>query len=122
MNKAIIVGRLGDDPAVRYSGDSKAVANFRIATNDKWTDKQGNKQERTEWHSIVVWGKQAEHCGQYLKKGSTVAVEGRLQRREYENKKGEKVSVTEVKADKVTFLDKKPTDQAMIPTGLEIPF
>ena len=82
----------------------QAVANFNIATNENWTDKSGQKQERTEWHRIVVWGKQAELCGEYLSKGRQVYLEGRLQTREWTNKEGAKQYTTEVVANQVVFL------------------
>jgi single-strand DNA-binding protein len=95
VNKAILIGNLGKDPEVRF------------APNENWTDKQGQKQERTEWHKIVVFGKQAEVCGEHLKKGRQVYVEGRLQTREWTNKEGAKQYTTEVVADHVTFLGGK---------------
>ncbi len=105
VNKAIIVGNLGKDPEVRYTQGGQPVANFTVATNEKWTDKSsGQLQERTEWHRIVVWGKQAEHCGQYLKKGRSVYVEGRIQTREWTNKEGQKQYTTEIVANNVVFL------------------
>jgi single-strand DNA-binding protein len=104
VNKAIIIGNLGKDPEVRYTTGGQAVANFTVATNDRWTDKSGQQQERTEWHRIVVWGKQAENCGQYLKKGRSVYVEGRLQTREWTNKEGQKQYTTEIVAVIVQFL------------------
>jgi single-strand DNA-binding protein len=104
VNKVILVGNLGRDPEVRYTPGGQAVANFTIATNEAWTDKSGQKQERTEWHRIVVWGKQAELCGEYLTKGRQVYVEGRLQTREWTNKEGAKQYTTEVVANQVVFL------------------
>jgi single-strand DNA-binding protein len=104
VNKVILVGNLGKDPEVRYTPSGQAVANFNIATSESWTDKSGQKQERTEWHRIVVWGKQAEHCGEYLSKGRQVYVEGRLQTREWADKEGRKNYTTEVIATHVTFL------------------
>ncbi len=104
VNKVILVGNLGKDPEVRYTPGGQAVANFTIATNEAWTDKQGQKQERTEWHRIVVWGKTAENCGEYLSKGRQVYVEGRLQTREWTNKEGAKQYTTEIVANQVTFL------------------
>ncbi|MBI3182686.1 MAG: single-stranded DNA-binding protein [Myxococcales bacterium] len=104
VNKAILIGNLGADPEVRFTPGGQAVANFRIATNEVWTDKQGQKQERTEWHRIVVWGKQAEACGEYLKKGRQCFVEGRLQTREWTDKEGKKNYTTEVVATSVLFL------------------
>src|SRR5438128_4986553 len=104
VNKVILVGNLGKDPEVRYTPGGQAVANFNIATNENWTDKSGQKQERTEWHRIVVWGKQAELCGEYLTKGRQVYLEGRLQTREWQNKEGAKQYTTEVVANQVVFL------------------
>jgi single-strand DNA-binding protein len=101
VNKVILVGNLGKDPEVRYTPGGQAVANFTIATNENWTDKQGQKQERTEWHRIVVWGKAAELCGEYLSKGRQVYIEGRLQTREWNNKEGAKQYTTEVVANPV---------------------
>src|SRR5450432_4109654 len=101
VNKVILVGNLGKDPEVRYTPGGQAVANFTIATNENWTDKQGQKQERTEWHRIVVWGKAAELCGEYLSKGRQVYIEGRLQTREWNNKEGVKQYTTEVVANPV---------------------
>jgi single-strand DNA-binding protein len=104
VNKVILVGNLGKDPEVRYTPGGQAVANFNIATNENWTDKAGQKQERTEWHRIVVWGKQAELCAEYLSKGRQVYLEGRLQTREWNNKEGVKQYTTEVVANQVVFL------------------
>lgn len=103
MNKAILIGNLCADPNVRYTQGGTAVCNFRIAMNDSWVDKSGQKQERTEFLPIVVWGKQGENCAEYLSKGSLVSIEGRIQTREYE-KDGEKRWMTEVVADRVGFL------------------
>jgi single-strand DNA-binding protein len=104
VNKVILVGNLGKDPEVRYTPGGQAVANFTIATNEAWTGKDGQKQERTEWHRIVVWGKTAENCGEYLSKGRQVYIEGRLQTREWTNKEGVKQYTTEVVANQVLFL------------------
>jgi single-strand DNA-binding protein len=104
VNKVILIGNLGADPEVRFTPGGQAVANFRIATSDSWTDKSGQKQERTEWHRIVVWGKLAELCGEYLKKGRQCYVEGRLQTREWTDKENRKNYTTEVVATSVTFL------------------
>jgi len=110
VNKVILIGNLGADPEVRFIPAGQAVANFRIATSDTWTDKTGQKQERTEWHRIVVWGKTAENCGEYLKKGRQVYVEGRLQTREWTDKENRKNYTTEVVAHDVKFLGPKPDD------------
>lgn len=104
VNKVILVGRLGQNPEVRYTPSGAAVANFSIATNEAWTDKQGQKQERTEWHRIVVWGKTAELCGQYLTKGRQAYIEGRLQTRQWQDKDGQTKYTTEVQAQTVQFL------------------
>jgi single-strand DNA-binding protein len=104
VNKVILIGNLGKDPEVRFTPGGQAVANFSIATSDSWTDKSGHKQERTEWHRIVVWGKLAELCGEYLKKGRQCYIEGRLQTREWNDKEGRKNYTTEVVASSVTFL------------------
>jgi len=104
VNKVFLIGNLGVDPEVRFTPSGQAVANFRIATNESWTDKSGQKQERTEWHRIVVWGKLAELCGEYLKKGRQCFVEGRLQTREWTDKEGKKNYTTEVVANNVQFL------------------
>src|SRR5579885_493032 len=104
VNKVILVGRLGQNPEVRYTPSGAAVANFSLATNESWTDKSGQKQERTEWHRIVVWGKLAELCNQYLSKGRQAYIEGRLQTREWQDKDGNKKYTTEVQAQTVQFL------------------
>ncbi len=104
VNRVILVGNLGRDPELRYIPSGQAVANFTLATNDRWRDKEGNNQERTEWHRIVVWGKSAENCAQYLQKGRSVYIEGRLQTREWEDKDGNKRQTTETIAQTVQFL------------------
>ena len=104
INKVFLIGNLGADPEVRYTASGSAVANFRIATSENWTDKNGERQERTEWHRVVVWGRQAEHCGEYLRKGRSVHVEGRIQSREWEDREGQRRFITEIIAQSVTFL------------------
>lgn len=104
VNKVILIGRLGNDPEVRYTTNGGAVANFSLATNESWTDKQGQKQERTEWHRVIVWGKMGELCGQYLSKGRQAYVEGRLQTRDWTDKEGHKRYTTEIVAQSVQFL------------------
>lgn len=104
VNKVIIIGRLGADPEVRYTTNGGAVANFTLATNESWTDKSGQKQERTEWHRVVAWGKLGELCGQYLAKGRQAYVEGRLQTRDWNDKDGNKRYTTEVIAQNIQFL------------------
>lgn len=104
VNKVLLIGRLGGDPEVRYTTNGGAVANFNLATNESWTDKNGQKQERTEWHRVVIWGKMAELCGQYLSKGRQAYVEGRLQTREWNDKEGNKRYTTEIIAQNIQFL------------------
>ncbi len=104
VNKVILVGRLGQNPEVRYTPSGAAVANFSVATNEAWTDKSGQKQERTEWHKVVVWGKLAELCSQYLAKGRQCYLEGRLQTRQWQDKDGQTKYTTEIQAQTVQFL------------------
>jgi single-strand DNA-binding protein len=104
VNKVILIGNLGKDPEVRFTQTGSAVANFSIATSEQWNDRDGKRQERTEWHNIVVWGKQAETCGQYLAKGRQVYVEGSIRTRSYDDKNGNKRYVTEIVAQRVRFL------------------
>lgn len=104
LNKVMLIGHLGSDPELRYTQGGQPVANFNLATNDRWTDKGGQTQERTEWHKVVVWGKMAETCEKYLKKGRQAYIEGRLQTRDWEDKDGNKRYTTEVVATTVQFL------------------
>lgn len=104
INKAILVGNLGQDPELRYTGSGTAVCNMRLATNDSYKDSDGQWVEKTEWHSIVAWGRLAEICGEYLKKGSQVYFEGQLQTRSYEDREGVTKYVTEVKAREMMIL------------------
>lgn len=104
VNKVILVGNLGADPEKRYTGSGQAVCNLRLATTDRWNDKQGNKQERTEWHRVVVYGPQAENCERYLTKGRQVYVEGNIRTRQWEDQQGNTRYITEVIAQRVQFL------------------
>ncbi len=104
INKVILIGRLGQNPEVRSTPSGSSVANFSIATSEAWNDKSGQKQERTEWHRIVVWGKQAELCQQYLSKGRQVYIEGKLQTRQWQDKDGQTKYTTEVHAQSIQFL------------------
>jgi single-strand DNA-binding protein len=104
VNKVILVGNLGRDPEMRYMPSGDALASFSIATTDTWKDKSGQRQERTEWHRISMFGKQAEVAGQYLKKGSSVYIEGRLQTRKWTDKEGHERNTTEVVADRMQML------------------
>lgn len=111
INKVIIVGNLGKDPELRHTPQGQPVANFPIATSEAWTGKDGQKQERTEWHRVVVWGKLAELCGKYLSKGRKAYVEGRLQTRAWDGQDGQKRYTTEVIANTVQFLDSASSDR-----------
>jgi len=104
VNKVILIGNLGRDPELRYAASGDAIASFSIATTDNWKDKDGQKQERTEWHRISVFGKLAEICGEYLKKGAPVYVEGKLQTRKWQDKEGNERQTTEVVADRMQML------------------
>lgn len=104
INKVIIVGRLGKDPEVRQVGQGQSVCTLAVATSENWMDKNGQKQERTEWHRVVVWGKLADLCGRYLAKGRQVYVEGKLQTRNWEDQQGQKRYTTEINANTVQFL------------------
>ena len=104
VNKAIIIGRLGADPEVKQISSGNTVATLSVATSESWNDKSGQKQERTEWHRVVVWGKTAELCGKYLSKGRQVYLEGRLQTRSWEDQQGQKRYTTEIVANTVQFL------------------
>ena len=104
VNKCILVGNLGRDAELRYTPGGAAVATLNLATTEVWNDKQGQKQEKTEWHRIVVWGKQAESLQEYLTKGKQIYVEGRLQTRQWDDKDGNKKYTTEIKADRITLL------------------
>jgi single-strand DNA-binding protein len=105
VNKVILIGNLGRDPELRYTPGGQPVANFSIATSESWNKKDGSgREERTEWHRIVAWGRTAELCAQYLSKGRAVYIEGRLQTREWENKEGQKQRTTEIVANTVQFI------------------
>ncbi len=111
LNKAILIGRLGKDPEIRYTQDGRAVANFTVATNEEWKDKNtGEKKERTEWHRIVAFGKLGEICGEYLAKGRLVYLEGRLQTRSYEQD-GVTKYTTEIVASDMQMLESKNAAQ-----------
>jgi single-strand DNA-binding protein len=119
VNKVILVGNLGADPEIRYLPSGEAVANLRLATTDTWKDKDGNKQEATEWHRISFFGRQAEVCGQYLKKGSQIYVEGSIRTRKWQDKEGQDRYSTEIKGDRMQMLggrqgmgDAPPRDSA----------
>ena len=111
VNKVILIGNLGRDPEVRTTPSKIPVCTFSLATNEVWNDKNNERQERTEWHRVVVWGKQAESVGRYLRKGSQVYVEGSLTTRSWEDKDGQKKYTTEVRAQNVRFLDRRADGQ-----------
>ncbi len=130
VNKAILIGRLGADPEVRYTPDGTMVTNFRLATDLQWKDKNGEKLQRTEWHRIVTFGKLAEICSNYLSKGKLVFIEGRIQTRSWEDKEGVKRSTTEIIAGNMQMLetrgqarsqDTAAEDQPAAYSGLEQP-
>jgi single-strand DNA-binding protein len=104
VNKVILVGNLGRDAEVRFTPGGQSVATLNLATTEQWNDKEGQRQEKTEWHRIVLWGKQAESLQQYLVKGKQIYVEGRLQTRQWDDKDGVKRYTTEIKADRITLL------------------
>ncbi len=110
VNKVILVGNLGRDPEVRYTREGTAVANLNLATTETWNDGSGQRQERTEWHRVVAWGKLAEIAKEYLGKGKQVYIEGRLQTRSWEDKEGVKRYTTEVKADQMVMLGGRGAD------------
>ena len=107
LNKAILIGNLGRDPEVRYTPGGLAVANFSIATSEAWSNKNGEKETRTEWHRIVAFGKLGEICGEYLSKGKQVYIEGRIQTREWDDKEGVKRYTTEIVASQMIMLGAK---------------
>ena len=104
VNKVILVGNLGAEPELKYTPAGKAVCNLSLATNEVWKDKSGQKQEKTEWHRVQVWGDMAENCSKYLAKGRMAYVEGKLQTRKWQDKNGQDRYTTEVVADRVVFL------------------
>ena len=123
LNRVMLIGHLGADPEMKYTGNGTAVTNFNMATTEKWTDKSsGEKQESTQWHRIVLWSKQAELAKEYLHKGSLVYIEGRLQTRDYEDKDGIKRYVTEIIGSQMQFMDSKPSGAKKPDNEEELPF
>ena len=108
VNKVILLGNLGRDPETRYTTGGDAVTNLRIATTETWKDKGGEKQEKTEWHSVVLFGRQAEIAGEYLKKGRSVYIEGRLQTRKWQDKDGQDRHTTEIQVYEMKMLGGRP--------------
>lgn len=123
MNKAMIIGRLGKDPETRYTANGKAVTNFSVATSERWT-KDGEKQERTEWHNVVAFDKLAEIIAEYMRKGSHIFIEGKIQTRKWQDKEGKDRYTTEIVASQMEMLGSKsaseksaPADDAPAPAG-----
>lgn len=107
VNRVILVGHLGADPDIKFLASGNPMCTFRLATSKSWKDKDGAPQSRTEWHRIVVWGKQAESCGQYLRKGALAYVEGEIETRKFQDGQGQDRYITEIKAQGVRFLSSK---------------
>ena len=121
LNRVMLIGNLGQDPDLKYTPTGKAVANFTIATKDRWKDKDGQSQERTEWHRIVLWGRQAEIAKDYLRKGKQIYLEGRLQTRNYDDKDGNKRWITEIIGYNLQMLGKREeTGAEEIPSGVDV--
>lgn len=116
-NKVMLIGRLGRDPELRYTPNGYSVANFPMATDESYTDREGNRQKRTEWHRIVVWNKQAESTSKYLSKGRQVFVEGSLQTRKWQDQQGVDRYTTEIKAVRVVFLGSNEGNQPSQPAA-----
>ena len=110
INKVILVGNLGSDPEIRYTGSGTAVCNFSLATSESYKDRDGNQVENTEWHRVVAWARLAEICGEYLKKGRQVYIEGQLQTRQWEDKDGNTKYTTEIKAREMQMLGSRDGD------------
>ena len=130
LNKVMLIGNLGRDPEVRYMPNGDAVANLAIATTDNWKDKNGEKQERTEWHRVVMYGRQAEIAGEYLKKGRPVYIEGRLQTRKWQDQQGNERYTTEIIADRMQMLggreeeevaEQRPHDRPLVRAHVDGP-
>src|SRR3954447_4889303 len=115
VNKVILIGNLGRDPEVRYMPSGDAVANITIATTETWKDKGGEKQEQTEWHRVAMFGKTAEIAGEYLKKGSQVYIEGKLQTRKWTDKEGQERYTTEIRADRMQMLGSRSGGSERMP-------
>lgn len=128
LNKVFLIGRLTADPQLRTTTGGQSVASFGVATNRVWTDKQGNKQEEVQFHNVVVWGRQAEVASQFLKKGSMVMIEGRLQNRTWVDKQGQNRTTTEVVCERMQFGPRaggapsmNPAEQGSAPKGADLP-
>ena len=122
VNKVILMGTLGKDPELKYTPGGSAVCSFSIATKETWYDDKNEKHEKTEWHKIVVWGKKAETCNQYIAKGSQVYIEGKLQTRSWDDKDGNKKYVTEVLVKEIQFLNRKKDSEKTATKEEPLPF
>jgi len=121
LNKVMLIGNLGADPEIRYTPSGAAVANFNMATKAQWTTKEGEKQDKTEWHRIVAWRRLGEICGEYLHKGSLVYIEGRLQTRSWEDRDGNKRYTTEIVAQGMQMLDRAGQSAEAVSTEERFP-
>ena len=123
INKALLIGNLGQDPELKYMPTGDAVCNFTVATTESWKDREGNQQERTEWHRIVAFRRLAEICGKYLKKGKQVYIEGKIQTRSWEDKDGVKKYTTEIVADQMKMLGRRSEEggESYVPPGKDEP-
>ncbi len=119
VNKVFLIGNLGADPEIRYTQNQTAVANLRIATNERWTTAEGEQREHTEWHRIVAWGRLAEICSEYLVKGRQVFVEGVLRTKSWEDKEGNQRYTTEIRANNIQMLGRKDEEAAPLPEDTE---
>lgn len=117
VNKVILIGNLGQEPELRYTGSGTAVCNMRLATNESYTDRDGNQVDKTEWHNVVAWGRLGEVCNEYLQKGSQVYFEGSLQTRSWEDRDGNTRYTTEIKAREMMFLDRAGEAPSGGPSG-----
>jgi single-strand DNA-binding protein len=121
VNKVILIGNLGRDPELRYTNSGQPVANFTMATTENWTNRSGEREQRTEWHRIVAWGRLAEICGEHLSKGKQVYVEGRLQTREWEDREGNKRRTTEITAQQILMMGRRGDEPAQTVSDAEPP-
>ncbi|OGG00006.1 MAG: hypothetical protein A2Z86_03035 [Candidatus Glassbacteria bacterium GWA2_58_10] len=117
VNKVILIGNLGGDPELRHTASNVPVVNFTVATNENWVNKEGVREERTEWHRVVAWRRLAEICHEYLRKGTQVYIEGKLQTRSWEDQSGQKRFMTEIVADEMVILGSRGADGAAGATG-----
>jgi single-strand DNA-binding protein len=122
FNRSIIIGRLGQDPELRYTQGGTPVAQMSLATDESYTDRQGNRQKVTEWHKVVVWNKQATNVSEYLAKGRMVLVEGKLETQKWQDNQGQNRATTQIKADRVVFMDGGGQNQNQNGGGSEDPF